>query len=294
MEFRKKGLPISEAKQIDMVDYLSAIGFEPDKVRGVDYWYRSPLRTENTPSFKINRTLNRWYDHGIGKGGNLVDFGILFFECTVAELLKKLDDGFSFQAPVVGLPKINGEKENWISVIGDYMLSSPALLNYLGQRRIPTDIAGIYCREIRYEMGGRKYFGIGFRNDLGGWEIRSPYFKGSSSPKAPTTFKNSSEEVMVFEGFMDFLSFISLHKNIPFESYDYIVLNSISFFEKQRIFLESHERVRLYLDNDKAGKNCTAYALSLDNKYTDDSTLYKFHKDLNDFLESFGRPPDML
>jgi len=99
---------------------------------------------------------------------------------------------------------------------------------------------------------------------------------------------------MVFEGFMDFLSFLSLHKNIPFESYDYTVLNSISFFEKARDFLESHKRISLYLDNDKAGQNCTAYALSLDRRYTDESSLYKYHKDLNDFLVNFGRPPDLL
>ncbi|WP_333627491.1 toprim domain-containing protein [Sphingobacterium siyangense] len=294
MEFRKIGLSISEAKQIDMIGYLSVIGFEPDKIRGFDFWYRSPLRIENTPSFKVNRSLNRWYDHGIGKGGNLIDFGILFFDCTVAELLKKLDDGFSFQTPVVGLPKMTGERENRISVIGDYLLSSPALITYLGQRRIPIDLAGIYCREVRYEMDGKKYFGIGFRNDLGGWEIRNPYFKGSSSPKGPTTFKNSSQDAVVFEGFMDFLSFLSLHKNIPFESYDYIVLNSISFFERARDFLESHERIWLYLDNDKAGKDCAAYALSLDRRYTDESSLYKYHKDLNDFLVNFGRPPDLL
>ncbi|MGJ1327428.1 toprim domain-containing protein [Sphingobacterium multivorum] len=293
MEFRKKGLSISEAKQIDMVPYLSLIGFEPEKIRANDFWYRSPLRIENTPSFKVNRKLNRWYDHGIGRGGNLIDFGILFFECTVAELLKKLDDGFSFQTPVVGLPKITGERENKISVTRDYPLSSTALLNYFKERRIPTDVADNYCMEVRYEMDGRKYFGIGFRNDLGGWEIRNPYFKGSSSPKAPTSFKNLSKEIMVFEGFMDFLSFLSLHKNIPFETYDYTVLNSISFFEKAREFLESHERINLYLDNDKAGQNCAAYALSLDSRYTDTSTLYKYHKDLNDFLVNFGRPPDL-
>ena len=79
-----KNLMSAEAKQIDLVDYLSALGQRPQKVRNNDYWYLSPLRTENTPSFKVNRTRNVWYDHGIGKGGNLIDFGIIYFNCSVA------------------------------------------------------------------------------------------------------------------------------------------------------------------------------------------------------------------
>ncbi len=76
MNFSKQRLSIEEARQTDMVDYLSKLGYEPAKVRGINYWYLSPLREERTPSFKINRKLNRWYDHGLGKGGNIIDFAI--------------------------------------------------------------------------------------------------------------------------------------------------------------------------------------------------------------------------
>ncbi len=79
-----KNLSSTEARQIDIVDYLSALGFHPAKIRNKDYWYCTPLRNEKTPSFKVNRNLNVWYDHGIGKGGNLIDFGILYFNCTGA------------------------------------------------------------------------------------------------------------------------------------------------------------------------------------------------------------------
>ena len=79
-----------EAKQIDLVDYLAALGHRPQKIRNKDYWYLSPLREEKTPSFKVNRSLNAWYDHSIGKGGNLIDFGILYFNCTVSDLLQHL------------------------------------------------------------------------------------------------------------------------------------------------------------------------------------------------------------
>ena len=54
---------------------------------------------------------------------------------------------------------------------------------------------------------------IGFKNDSGGYELRNPYFKGSSSPKDITTFNNGAKEATVFEGFIDFLSFMAIHKN---------------------------------------------------------------------------------
>src|ERR1041384_7545302 len=98
MNFNKQRLSIAEAKEMDLVDYLSSLGYRPAKIRGVDHWYLSPLRDEKTPSFKVNQKLNRWYDHGLGQGGNLVDFGILYHQCTVSELLQKLDGSLSFKA----------------------------------------------------------------------------------------------------------------------------------------------------------------------------------------------------
>lgn len=51
--------------------------------------------------------------------------------------------------------------------------------------------------------------------------------------------------------------------------------------------MESYNQVKLYLDNDKAGQNCSRYALSLSNKYKDESGLYKNYKDLNDWLVNY-------
>jgi hypothetical protein len=53
--------------------------------------------------------------------------------------------------------------------------------------------------------------------------------------------------------------------------------------------MEQHEHVKLYLDHDETGQNCTRYALSLSNKYKDESGLYKNHKDLNDWVMNIGK-----
>lgn len=287
MNFSKQGLSIAEIKELDLVDYLAKLGFEPTKIRNADHWYLSPLRDENTPSFKVNSKINRWYDHGLGKGGNLVDFGILYHKCTVSEFLQKMDDGFSFHQPIVRHP-VEHEPEHKITILQDFNISSFALLKYLEQRKIPVDIAEQFCREVRYDLNGKIYYGIGFKNDAGGYEIRNPYFKASSSPKGITTFNNGGKEAAVFEGFTDFLSFMAIHQKKPKANTDFIILNSVSFFEKARPFMEQHEAVRLYLDSDSTGQNFSRYALSLSNKYKDESKLYKGHKDLNEWLMKSG------
>lgn len=290
MKLSNKRLSVSEAKEMDIVYFLANLGYEPSKIRSNDYWYHSPLRDEKTPSFKVNRKLNRWYDHGLGKGGNLVDFAVLYHGCTVAEFLQNLNGNLSFQKPAPKQSFVNHEPESQIKILGDFILSSSALLRYLQQRRIPFDIADRYCREVRYELNGKVYYGIGFRNDLGGFEIRNPYFKASTSPKGITAFDNSAGEVIVFEGFTDFLSFKAIHQQDPEDRFDFVVLNSVSFFETARPFLEKHNAIRLYLDRDTTGQNCSRYALSLSSKYKDESSLYQNHKDFNDWMVNFGKP----
>jgi len=291
MNFGQHRLFIEEAKQIDIIDYLSKLGYEAVKIRSSNYWYLSPLRKEKIPSFKVSRKLNRWYDHGVGKGGNIIDFGILYNNCTIGEFLHQLSSNFSFQKPFVfhSYERDRNDTESKISILQEKVLSSFSLLEYLQQRRIPVELAECYCKEVKYELNGKEDFGIGFRSNSGGYEIRNPYFKAGSSPKDITTFNNGAKETGVFEGFIDFLSFMAIHKNQPAIQSDFVILNSVSFFERARPFMERHEIVNLYLDHDKTGQNYSQYALSLSDKYKDESHLYQNYNDLNDWLVNFGK-----
>jgi len=290
MELRKQWPSLEEAKHIDLVDYLLKLGFQPAKVRQFDYWYLSPLRQEKTASFKVNRKLNLWYDHGIGKGGNIIDFAILYNNCTIDEFLLQLASNLSFQKPFTHYPEqANCDTKSKINIIRESVLSSSSLLHYLKQRKISIGLADRYCREVKYEINGKEYFAIGFKNNSGGYELRNPFFKGSCSPKDITTFNNQREEAMVFEGFFDFLSFMVIQKKQPEIKSDFVILNSTSFFEKARPFMEQHSAIKLYLDRDSTGQNYNRYALSLSNKYKDESGMYQHHKDLNDWLVNFGK-----
>ena len=61
-------------------------------------------------------------------------------------------------------------------------------------------MAGALCREVHYAVGERRFFAIGFRNDAGGWELRSPQFKGSSAPKSITTLEEQRRVAVPVEG----------------------------------------------------------------------------------------------
>ncbi len=80
-----------------------------------------------------------------------------------------------------------------------------------------------------------------------------------------------------------------MNKNERPSATDFVVLNSVSFFEKARAFMEQHNTINLYLDRDTTGQNYTRYALSLSSKYKDESHMYKHYKDLNDWAMNMGK-----
>jgi len=287
-------LSCAQAKELDLVDYLATLGYEPAKVRNQDYWYRSPFRDEKTPSFKVNRDLKVWYDHGSGQGGDLVDFGTLYYKCTVRELLDRLSEykpgiTSAFQQLSPFRPLGAGEKkdssDSKIVILDARPLMDRVLIEYLEKRGIPLDIAQRSCREVDFRLYGKQQTVIGFPNRSGGYELRSEHFKGSSAPKDISFIDNRTEQIAVFEGFFNYLSFEVINKNQQAPLTNCLVLNSLSFLEKSRPLMERYTRVHLILDRDTAGRTQTANALQWDrDKYIDRSDFYQGRKDLNEWL----------
>ena len=274
-----------EAKTIDLVEFLERIGFKPERIKHNDYWYHSPLREEKTPSFKVNRLLNVWYDHGIGNGGGLVDFGLLYYKCSIPELLRKLSKDFSFHQPTIAPNRnLSFEKESAVTIVSVTEINDARLQIYLRERCIPLEVANQYCKQIDYEYNQKKFTSIGFQNNSGGYDLRNPFFKGSTAPKDVPFIDNGVKEISVFEGFFDFLSLLVIAKKEKLPLTNFLVLNSLSFFERSRRKLEQHEKICLYLDRDPAGMKHTQDALKWDLRYLDKSALYEKHKDLNEYL----------
>lgn len=289
MKFRNNLPTVEEVKNTDIVDYLQHLGFKPAKISRNDYWYLSPFRDEKNPSFKVNRNLNRWYDFGDGRGGNIVDFGILYHRCNVSEFLQKMNTSFSFRQQTLQ-PNHEDEEVKKIKVICAREISSLVLIRYLHKRRIPMDVANKFCKEIDYELYGKCYYALGFKNDAGGYELRNEKFKGSSSPKDITLIKNGAENLSVFEGFFNFLSYLTIHQKQEQPERDFLILNSTSFFERSLPLMQSYKNKHLFVDCDTTGQKCIQKAHAIDKEsFIDERGLYKNYKDLNDWMVHIGQ-----
>ncbi|MDB5090700.1 MAG: primase [Mucilaginibacter sp.] len=290
-------LNCNQARQIPIVEYLAQCGINPEYIRGNNHWYLSPLREEKHASFKVDARLNAWYDHGSGEGGNLIDLGIRLHHCSVEELLARLSAGsyaLSFHQPsavpgelvTTELVRIaHDTDEPRIAVLEVAPLHGPSLIAYITGRGIDLTSARWYCREVKFSIKDKTYTAVGFENRSGGYELRNPWFKGSSSPKDITVISShdNAQAVCLVEGFMDFLSLQRLRK-FPDIPIDIIVLNSVALIGRSIELLGNYRDVYQYLNHDGAGQ-AAAEKLKLAGIQTiDASSFYQGHNDVNAYL----------
>lgn len=228
-----------------------------------------------------------------GRGGNII---ALARELYASDSLPYLLERIAEQAPGVrpvsfsfgGQPLSKPSFQQLEAV----PLSSPALLSYLRQRGINTELARRECCEVRYQTDGKLYFAVGFPNRSGGYEIRNKFFKGCIAPKDITHIRQeqTKETCYLFEGFMDYLSFLTLRlercpERPELDGQDYIVLNSTASLSKAIRPLGDYEHIHCFLDNDKAGMEAVQelreeYGMRI----RDASHIYGGYNDLNDYL----------
>ena len=289
---------IAQIKQIDLVDYMKAIGFSPTKETAKSAWYHAPYREDRTPSFKVNKDKNVWYDFGTAQSGDIIDLAeLLYHSKDVSRLLKLIEGAAPALAPLIRTPiSLSGERltERFRNVkVVD--LNHEALKSYLQSRGIDLDIGECECKEIHYTCNKKGYFAVAFPNIAGGYEIRNPYFKGCIAPKDISIIRKPDRLggrcCCLFEGFMDYLSYLALVKlgkiTEDNESVDYIVLNSVSNIGRAIESMKKYKVIHCYLDNDDAGRRAVNFLHELlGDKVQDMFAPYLLYKDLNDFLRN--------
>lgn len=279
---------IKEIKSIPLASFLSRLGHEPAARKGTRLWYKSPLRHEHTPSFKVETALNCWYDFGLGRGGNIIDLAAELYQSTdLRYLMRCIAD--SCPVPSVQTVASSSPQRHSAPSMERFEvvpLEHRALVAYLQERGIPAHIAKAKCKEAHYCVNGRFYFAVAFENVSGGCELRNRYFKGCRGRKdisyLPWARDGPSAECAVFEGFMDYLSALTLG---IISGADAIILNSIVNVNKAVPFLRGYKTINCYLDNDTAGQTAFSELTAIyGSTVIDRSTLYSEFNDLNDFL----------
>ena len=287
-----KIMTYKEANNISIKDYLNSLGIQPVTEKGSYGMYRSPLREDNTPSFKVDYNANLWCDYGTGEGGTLIDLVMKQNGCNAYGAICRLEQGdttsFSFHGKDLPERDTKRQAASPIEIRRIQPLQNPALMRYLQERGISPGTAAPYVQEMYYRIGGKPYFALAFKNDSGGYELRNPRFKGSTS-KDITHIRQKGEPrdtCFVFEGFMDFLSAVTL----GLATGDCLVLNSVANVEKALKHLDGYERIDCYLDRDEAGRRAMeALRTRYGGKVTDRSGIYQGCKDLNEYLQQVSR-----
>ncbi|TFU94166.1 DNA primase [Barnesiella sp. WM24] len=279
---------IKEIKSIPLASFLSQLGHEPTAKKGTRLWYKSPLRQEHTPSFKVETTLNCWYDFGLGRGGNIIDLATEMYQSTDLRYLMRC---IVNSCPVPSVQTVASSYPQRHSApsmerFEIVPLEHRALVAYLQERGIPAHIAKAKCKEAHYCVNGRFYFAVAFENVSGGWELRNRYFKGCLGRKdisyLPWARDGPSKECAVFEGFIDYLSALTLG---IISGTDAIILNSVVNVNKAVPYLKGHTAINCYLDNDTAGRTAlTELTAIYGSTVIDRSILYSEFNDLNEYL----------
>lgn len=288
---------IEQSKKLSIIDFLDKEGIKPAKIRGNAYWYLSPFRNERTPSFKVSRKDNLWYDYGTQEGGDLVELAKRIYDKpSVSDALaaiasKEIASVGKAMETAIEAMEYTVTKMNDIRLLP---LRSNALLSYFNTRRVDTTIGRMYCREIHYKTEQKHYYGIAFGNLSDGYEVRNPYFKGCIGHKDITliahTFNEWQDGCLVFEGFMDFLSYLTLvmrkDRRFVIESpCDYMILNSVANLKRALQYLDRYTHIHCFFDNDHAGRKTAETVMELyEYRVTNESFRYVKYKDVNDYL----------
>ena len=291
---------LSRIKRYPIVEYLERKGIKPVRRTPAYALYRSPLREETHPSFKVDTQKNLWIDYAEGRGGSIIDLCMHLEGCTLSEAIRRLGQNASDNGTYSSLNDfVPNNSQPVMAVNGARRLIEisdtlpPHLQEYLTKVRcINLENAKPFLKSISYEVKGRCYQTIGFSNPSGGYELRdSGSFKGTIAPKDITPIfidklrdkdTDKIQPVCVFEGFMDFLSFLSMKEEIASHC---LVMNSVSNVARTVRYLNNHNlsHIRAFLDNDEARRRATNDFVKAGFKVEDMSRYYKDFKDLNEF-----------
>lgn len=267
-----------KAKQkISIRVVLESFYLFPVKDNNRTAFYFAIDREERTPSLSVEFIKNKAFDFGTGKSYDVISIVQQINQCSVSDALKYLEKfEFSMNNEI---HSFEPNKDKTYEILKVIEIQNCALIQYLTSRKVYQQKELV--REVHFKIEGKKYFGVGFFNNSGGVEIRNKYFKICLGKKDVTwvrTQKSESDEITVFEGFFDYLTYRNMKKE---QNSNSLILNSTSMFFRVENELKKYNKISLFLDNDSNGKSVTAKMISQYKNVEDCSLIYNGFKDLN-------------
>jgi hypothetical protein len=289
---------------ISILEIMAHYGKRLDHTRSGLYF--SPFREESNPSFHLDEAKNSWYDYGTGEGGSLFDFVCKFVGCSKGEVydwlatFRNMVPECEYKSVVAPIIEKSHHSSKIVIDSASHTFTKNKLVEYAASRAVSKEVLERYCEEVIYHVDSapdRQFYAIGFKNNSGGYVLRSSISKRCSSsdittlgPNGQMTDNVSADKVLVFEGFIDFLSWITdVKQETP--QYDCCILNSVTNLTKALPWITAHSHVAAFMDNDSAGKEALQKIMEsipdtakADVCVYDMSKLYQGYNDLNEKL----------
>lgn len=255
----KRDLPI-----VDYFQSLVGLGFlKYEGIQGKEYFFG--FLTQRTGSIAVDVNANVWFDHSVGRGGDIIEAVQVFENKSFFQSVERLSGSLPITSVIQRQMPENGQK---IVVEKVSEISHDALINYIRERGLEPDEISQFAKEVHWKNKGKRYFALGFPNEAGGWVLRSSIFKGNIlGGGISIQVLGKPERIKIFEGWFDFLSYLKLSGSTDFKA---IILNSTANLTLKLILdiLKEGEKVELYLDNDATGESHTSIFIKIAQVYS--------------------------
>ena len=286
------------SKEVSVLDYFHHLESKKkvvfDKKIGNEFYFKTDYN-------KFSVSDNGYFDFKSDEGGQIIKAVMEFEKLDWKDAIEFLKN-FNGQSQV----SMNDLNENTMNlenldvkstkaeITNIFQPNNEKLISYFEERGISKQVLVNNTKQVHYQIGDKKYFGIGIENLSGGFEVRNPLMKSKIGDNDIIELKGEKNEVIVFEGMTDTLSFIQLLKaNNQKNNRTLVTLNSVTNLDK---FLERYQdydgKIFLCLDGDRAGDLATQKITEslIGKEIKDIRLLYniseKANNDLNDYLQN--------
>jgi len=281
-------LSFEQLSQIDIVDFLATIDIHPQKAKGIEFSYFSPLpdHRADQPTFIVDRKRNRWRETTSRQSGTLFDLVVQLYNCTISELREMLRKGHRSVSQHDAADDIDPAGD--ITILETRPIHSAFLDRYLWSRRIALSVAHFFCLEACYTRAGQAYHALAFRCDSGGYELYTQRHHYRISHNSPTHIIRQSHSIAVFRDVFDLLTFATIFASPVQGLPDFLVLNAPVPFHAVGALIKSYRYKHLFLPNDPAGLAFSNLAIASQEGCHDHRTLYQGYATLNDWVCRIG------
>lgn len=296
-------IDISALQEFSIVEFLARLGHQPVRKIGRDHFYHSMLREtqRNTPSLTVWDSAGKWKDWGGANqsniaGGGIIQLGMAFWPgLPYVDLLHKISEVCNLDPmlipeyiPPLKYPTESEEAGFRFELVKTKPIGSNFVLTQYLQSRGIIDVASPYLSEIYYQDRSksddqRTFYAIGWQNEHQNWEFSNAKgFKSSTGAKGISVISGSSNHAILFEGYMDFLTWLKVHR--PAFMPTVIVLNSITLLSRAISLIKDFSVIDIYFDHDGPGRKCTSQLKAEVPQAVDRSNEYLGYKDFNEKL----------